>query len=566
MRPSLTATGATLLAVGGFFVFCGLLAQSWPLFALGTLQVSSLLVLHLLLLPQVGALRRRELELAWWVAAPEHPGGILVAGRPVDLHVLLRNRSPVAFTPAGLRVIASSTLEAPVDGQGCSVVPSRSEVTFRLEVVPRAAGHWFLHGVLLRTTDRLGLFSLELYFPHPLELKVFPPAGASKLPLHFRPRTGATHERAGLRVIRQRGMSSDLRELREHSPGDPFKNIAWKATARTGRLMVREFESEIMTTHWLLLDISPTMREPAAPGQSKLDHALGLAAGLARAALDRGDRVGLLTFDTRVCGHVPPRDGRPQVFRLLDRLLEAQNVVDEDLTDLTDQELYGAVADFLRLQDGLDTRLVRPPPRGSPVWADLVEGPHGEWIDRDATHRAVRESLARRRDGGTPSWWTRIVAASPETAELRLFCRLRGIEVPYRRPSPLARKHQGLAAALGEAAFSRASQMLLVLTDLEDVGEPREVLDVLALAQRRRHHVVVLAPYGPAFAQRSAGVHEARMAVVLGLRHRRQREEIRGSIERLGIPVLSLSPEDTAERVLARLARGTPRRAGSLRL
>ena len=31
----------------------------------------------------------------------------------------------------------------------------------------------------------------------------------------------------------------EIRELREHMPGDPFKKIAWKASARRGRLLVR---------------------------------------------------------------------------------------------------------------------------------------------------------------------------------------------------------------------------------------------------------------------------------------------------------------------------------------
>ena len=32
-----------------------------------------------------------------------------------------------------------------------------------------------------------------------------------------------------------RGEGDDLRELREHQPGDPFRKIAWKASARRGR-------------------------------------------------------------------------------------------------------------------------------------------------------------------------------------------------------------------------------------------------------------------------------------------------------------------------------------------
>ena len=39
------------------------------------------------------------------------------------------------------------------------------------------------------------------------------------------------------------GSGTELRELRELRPGDPFKSIAWKASARSGKLLVREVES-----------------------------------------------------------------------------------------------------------------------------------------------------------------------------------------------------------------------------------------------------------------------------------------------------------------------------------
>ena len=47
-----------------------------------------------------------------------------------------------------------------------------------------------------------------------------------------------------------------LRELREHQPGDPFRRIAWKASARRGVLLVRDFEREERDVIWLVLQAS----------------------------------------------------------------------------------------------------------------------------------------------------------------------------------------------------------------------------------------------------------------------------------------------------------------------
>ena len=54
--------------------------------------------------------------------------------------------------------------------------------------------------------------------------------------------------------MRRRGIAGELRELRQHSHGDPFKLIAWKATAKRGQLMVRDLETEIVSSVTVLVD------------------------------------------------------------------------------------------------------------------------------------------------------------------------------------------------------------------------------------------------------------------------------------------------------------------------
>lgn len=46
----------------------------------------------------------------------------------------------------------------------------------------------------------------------------------------------------------------EFKEIREYKPGDPFKVINWKATARTGKLLVNEYEKEGQDTIILFLD------------------------------------------------------------------------------------------------------------------------------------------------------------------------------------------------------------------------------------------------------------------------------------------------------------------------
>ncbi|MCA9671090.1 MAG: DUF58 domain-containing protein [Myxococcales bacterium] len=558
MTPSLSRTGVALVVVASAFLVAGAALGAWPLLALGFAQLSAVLTLYVLFIPHAALLRRRQLEFAWWVPAGDAAGGALLAGRKMKIELLFRNFSPFRFQNASFEVFCSDAL-ALDEPEFRSTLPPRRQVRLSLEATPRAAGYWFLHGLKLRVSDRFGIFTMQVYFPNLLGIKVFPSIGSTRRPIVVRPRTGASHERVGPRLLRQRGLGTDLRELRDHVPGDPFKVIAWKATARTRKLVVREYDSEIVVDHALLLDISPSMRTDDL-GQSKLDYGLTLLCGLARQALEAGDRVGLMTFDTRIYSQVEPKDGKPHLFHLIDRLMELHNIVDEDLTDLTDAELYSAVASFLAYQEGADVRVRRAPPRESPMWEDLVSGANRELIDRDVMNRAVRTSLKKSQGTGAPSWWRRVVATDEELALLRLFCRLRGVELPYRRSSPLASKSTGLAEAITEAAKSRASRFILVVSDLEDIDDPRPVIDALSLARRHRHDIVVVAPFGPDFLPTPSDAHEERVREILGMRHRRQREQIQKAISALGIRVMQAGPKDSVVHVLARINRIAPRR------
>ena len=108
-----------------------------------------------------------------------------------------------------------------------------------------------------------------------------------------------------------------MHELRELQPGDPFKSIAWKASAKAGQLLVREVDQEVQQTLLLVVDVAGSMRGGKL-GERKLDFALELCVAQARAWLDRGDRVGLITVEGSVLGHVAPGEGPAQLIRLYD--------------------------------------------------------------------------------------------------------------------------------------------------------------------------------------------------------------------------------------------------------
>src|SRR5690606_26046524 len=125
------------------------------------------------------------------------------------------------------------------------------------------------------------------------------------------------------------GDGLELRELREHMPGDPFKRIAWKASARRGTLLVRDYEREERDVVWLLLDASIELWS-GKPGQSPLDLAIDEVAAVAQRHLARGDRVGLGILAARTLCWLPPDRGASHGVEIASALVRATMTYDSD--------------------------------------------------------------------------------------------------------------------------------------------------------------------------------------------------------------------------------------------
>jgi uncharacterized protein (DUF58 family) len=111
------------------------------------------------------------------------------------------------------------------------------------------------------------------------------------------------------------GSSMDFAQHRPYVPGDDPRRVDWKVYAKTERYYVKEFEAETNTNFTLLLDCSSSMN--FGEGVTKFDYARFLAASLVYMARKQGDRVGIMTFDSKV------RDVVPCSGRHLDRVLMA---------------------------------------------------------------------------------------------------------------------------------------------------------------------------------------------------------------------------------------------------
>lgn len=111
-----------------------------------------------------------------------------------------------------------------------------------------------------------------------------------------------------VRARRRPGGENEFQRLRPYVQGDAYRHIDWRATARRGEFVSREYGQESNQNVIFLLD-SGRMMTGDHGGKTAFDHALDAALMMGQVALRKGDRVGLLAFDNEVRAWIPPKSG-----------------------------------------------------------------------------------------------------------------------------------------------------------------------------------------------------------------------------------------------------------------
>lgn len=126
----------------------------------------------------------------------------------------------------------------------------------------------------------------------------------------------------GIRRYRRRGEGLELHQLREYRPGDTLRQVDWKATARRGQPISREYQDESSQQVLFLLDCGRRMR--SQDGElSHFDHALDALLLVSYVALRAGDLVGLRCFGG-VERHLAPLRGRGAMKAVLNAVHDLQ--------------------------------------------------------------------------------------------------------------------------------------------------------------------------------------------------------------------------------------------------
>jgi uncharacterized protein (DUF58 family) len=166
----------------------------------------------------------------------------------------------------------------------------------------------------VRRYDQLRLVADEHTVDLGTVLRVYPTREA----LRTLVRPLGTQAAVGDQVARTKGEGIELAELRPFSEGDDLRRVNWRASARTGELVVNDLHPERNTAVVLLLDTFAEL----GTGRNPLDECVRAAVALAERYLARRDRVGLLPLGGTM-RWLRPASGIVQRHRIVETLLEA---------------------------------------------------------------------------------------------------------------------------------------------------------------------------------------------------------------------------------------------------
>jgi uncharacterized protein (DUF58 family) len=270
------------LALAGLLAAAALAVE--PLLAVGSAGLLAWLLASQFLFARDAGRVRGDLRVRRTLAAGPRDGVVADGASILTLSVSLAR-------PAGLDVRVEQPLPVPAR---TTVEPTvglgrgETDATADRTVTWGVAGRYALVAPTVRMRDRAGLFAAAATAGETSVVTVAPSTPTAYVSRGTRRVFSTDHPEAlgaGL-------LGDELGETREYVPGDSLAQIDWKATARLGRLHVREIEGDPGLTTSIVLDARSRLAAGPA-GRTKLDYLRGVALGIVDHARRQGDPVGL---------------------------------------------------------------------------------------------------------------------------------------------------------------------------------------------------------------------------------------------------------------------------------
>ncbi len=175
-------------------------------------------------------------------------------------------------------------------------IDAGANIFFQYTLEPRERGEYHFGNLNIYASSPLGFISKRFNFQKDSMLPSYPSF------IHLRKyelmALQSEFLMGGIKKVRKLGHTMEFEQIKDYVPGDDIRTINWKATSKTNRLMVNQFQDEKSQRIFMLIDKGRTMKMPFN-GLSLLDYSINATMALSHIILRKGDRAGMMTFSKK---------------------------------------------------------------------------------------------------------------------------------------------------------------------------------------------------------------------------------------------------------------------------
>jgi uncharacterized protein (DUF58 family) len=448
-----TRSALDLAVAGAAVVLVGILLFQPAIVAWGGALIVALSVARAITLLEVARVRGAGFEMVWRSSARHLR---IAKGQSVSIMAEVRNRDTRAARYVQLRVIGSPAVGIAIES-GSGEVPAGGRLEVAVQLTGLRVGRYGLFGLALELRGGPGSFEVPLTFANPFGVEVTPApsSGRQRRPL-------VRGVPVGHSSSKRSGEATEFSEIRDHQMGDSLKRVAWKASARRGKLLVRKYDIEEREVVWFVLDASVSLWAGRI-GSAPLDLAVDAVSDLLRQHLRADHEVGLAVLANGSTVTVPAARGARHGQRLVEQLMAVASLLEPERSGLDEAAVAARVHEHLRAlapneSQGLQSK------------------------DLEGIARLASRALAQ-----APFPEQRVFAPAPREALLRTYLAVFGIGGPPK----LEARSPSVDAAIGDMLLDltrgrRRASLIYVVAPVPNEERWQVLRAPLRKAQRRR--------------------------------------------------------------------------------
>ncbi len=149
---------------------------------------------------------------------------------------------------------------AEIESQRVPAIPPATTIRIKVPLTVRRRGWVHFDTVHLLRPDPLGLFRARYTIKDKAELLSLPRRYATP---RIKLRSERRYQKGGISLAMAVGDSQEFASLRDYQPGDPRRHIHWRSFAKTGKLIVKQYQDEYFDRHALVIDTHLVHARPA---------------------------------------------------------------------------------------------------------------------------------------------------------------------------------------------------------------------------------------------------------------------------------------------------------------